>query len=220
MSNSKLVNYIRISPNSTNPRKDKIKKITIHHVAGDISIEALGNIFAPASRKASSNYGIDNKGRVGMYVEEKNRAWTSGNADNDHQAITIEVANESTGPDWKVSDIALNKLIELCVDICQRNDIKELVYTGEAKGNLTRHNMFQSTICPGPYLQSKFPYIADEVNKRLKPKAPSGTFHRVYINGKRLNSFKDTDNAIREGMRALEPLKEGKLEIHKVIINQ
>ena len=28
--------------------------------------------------------------------------------------------------------------------------------------------MFQATTCPGPYLQSKFPYIAEEVNKRLK----------------------------------------------------
>lgn len=33
MSNSKLVDYTKISPNSTNPRGNKIKKITIHHMA-------------------------------------------------------------------------------------------------------------------------------------------------------------------------------------------
>jgi len=169
MSNSSLVNYTRISPNSTNPRKDKIKKITIHHMAGNWSVETCGNGFASASRKASSNYGIDSNGRVGMYVEEKNRAWTSGNADNDNQAITIEVANDVVGGNWHVSDKALAKLIDLCVDICKRNDIEELIFTGDARGNLTMHRYFQATACPGEYLASKFPYIASEVNKRLKP---------------------------------------------------
>ena len=172
MSNSPLVNYTKISPNSSNPRKKPISKITIHHVAGNLSVETIGNIFASANRQASSNYGIDNKGRVGMYVEEKNRAWTSSNAENDHQAITIEVANISGAPDWRVSDVALQKTIDLCVDICKRNGIKELKYTGDKNGNLTRHNMFAATTCPGPYLQSKFPYIVAEVNKRLNPPQP------------------------------------------------
>jgi hypothetical protein len=193
MSNSPLVDYIKISPNSTNPRKDTIKKITIHHMAGNLSVEACGNVFAPASRKASSNYGVDSKGRVGMYVEEKNRAWTSSNAANDNQAVTIEVANDEIGGNWHVSDVALNKTIELCVDICKRNGIKKLVYTGDATGNLTRHNMFAATNCPGPYLQSKFPYIADEVNKRLNAtteKPSSGTLYRVQT-----GAFKNKPNA-------------------------
>ncbi len=167
MSNSSLVNYKKISPNSSNPRKGKIKKITIHHVAGNLTVETIGNVFAPASRKASSNYGVDNKGRVGMYVEEKNRAWTSSSADNDNQAVTIEVANITGAPNWKVSDIALNKTIDLCVDICKRNNIKRLNFTGGKTGNLTMHKMFANTSCPGPYLESKFPYIANTVNKRL-----------------------------------------------------
>lgn len=183
MSNSPLVNYTKISPNSSNPRKDSIKKITIHHMASNLSVETCGNVFTPTSRQASSNYGIGSDGRVGMYVEEKNRAWTSSNAANDNQAITIEVANDQIGGDWHVSDKAMNKLIELCVDICQRNGIKKLNYTGDATGNLTRHNMFASTSCPGPYLQSKFPYITEEVNKRLNadaaPSVGSGVLYYV-----------------------------------------
>lgn len=169
MSNSSLVNYTKISPNSSNPRKKKISKITIHHVAGNLTVETIGNVFAPASRKSSSNYGVDNKGRVGMYVEEKNRAWTSSNADNDNEAVTIEVANDGGAPNWHVSDIALETTIELCVDICKRNDIKQLNFTGDKSGNLTMHKWFAATSCPGPYLESKFPYIANEVNKRLSP---------------------------------------------------
>lgn len=173
MSNSKLVSYTRISPNSTNPRRNKIRKITIHHTAGVLSLQTIGNVFAPKSRNASSNYGVDSQGRVGMYVEEKNCAWTSSSLSNDHQAVTIEVSNSQVGGQWKVSDAALKATIELCIDICKRNGIKKLNYTGDASGNLTRHNMFSATTCPGPYLQSKFPYIAREVNKALgnKPKS-------------------------------------------------
>ena len=167
MSNSSLVNYTKISPNSTNPRNNSIKKITIHHAAGNTSVETLGNIFANPSRRASANYGIGSDGRVGLYVDEANRSWCSSNADNDNQAITIEVANDGGEPEWHISDKALAKLIELCVDICKRNGIERLNYTGNKSGNLTMHCWFAATSCPGPYLKSKFSYIADEVNKRL-----------------------------------------------------
>lgn len=168
MSNSNLTDYVDLSPNSTNPRKSTIQKITIHHMAGNLSLEACGSVFK--NKKASANYGISSDGRVGLYVEERNRAWTSSNADNDNQAVTIEVANDKIGGDWHVSDKALNKLIELCVDICERNRIARLNYTGDKSGNLTMHKWFTATICPGAYLESKFPYIASEVNKRLTRK--------------------------------------------------
>ena len=134
-------------------------------MAGNLSVETCGSVFQ--NKKASANYGIGTDGRVGLYVEEHNRAWTSSNPDNDHQAVTIEVANDQIGGNWHVSDKALMKLIELCVDICKRNGIKRLHFTGDSKGNLTMHKWFAATACPGPYLESKFPYIADEVNKVL-----------------------------------------------------
>jgi uncharacterized protein YgiM (DUF1202 family) len=178
MSNSSLVNYTRISPNSSNPRKDSIRKITIHHMSGNLSVETCGEVFAPESRQASSNYGIGSDGRVGMYVEEKNRAWTSSSGANDHQAVTIEVANSHCGGDWPVSDAAYEKLIQLCVDICQRNGIGRLNFTGDANGNLTMHKYFANTDCPGPYLEARFPAIAAEVNRRLGASGdstPTGT---------------------------------------------
>lgn len=150
MSNSPLVNYVKISPNSTNPRNNKIKKITIHHGAGILSVETFGNVFASPTTQASSNYSIGSDTRIGMHVEEKNRAWTSSNAANDNQAITIEVSNDGGAPNWHVSDKVLNKLIDLCVDICRRNGIKKLNYTGDARGNLTMHKFFAATVCPRP----------------------------------------------------------------------
>lgn len=180
MSNSALVNYKRLSPNCSSRNGSKIDKITIHHMAGNLSVETCGNVFAPASRQASSHYGIGSDGRVGQYVDESMRAWTSSSYENDCRAVTIEVADDSAGPNWHVSDKALAKLIDLVTDICKRNGIKSLNYTGDASGNLTRHDMFAATNCPGPYLGSKFPYIASEVNKRLNgsaaatPSKPAG----------------------------------------------
>lgn len=173
--NSPLVNYTRISPNKNTTRvhstynpTGKITKITIHHMAGNLSIESCGNGFASPSRKGSSNYGIGSDGRVGLYVDEKHRAWTSSSPDNDYKAVTIEVANDGgEDTDWHVSDKAYAKLIDLCADICKRNGISKLNYTGDTTGNLTRHNMFVATSCPGKYLQSKFDDIAKQVNKRL-----------------------------------------------------
>ena len=176
MSNSSLISYTKISPNRTSPRKKPIRKITIHHMAGNLTVEQCGAVFAPTSRKASSNYGIGTDGRIGMYVEEKDRAWTSSSPDNDNQAVTIEVANNALGPNWTVSDKAMTSLIDLCVDICKRNGIQRLNFTGDKTGNLTMHCYFTSTLCPGPYLKSKFPYIASEVNKRLGAEAAPEPF--------------------------------------------
>lgn len=136
-------------------------------MAGNLSVETCGELFANRKREVSSNYGIGSDGRIALYVEEKNRSWCSSSSANDNQAITIEVANDEIGGSWHVSDKAYKSLINLCVDICKRNGIKELIFTGDASGNLTQHNYFAATDCPGAYLKSKFPEIAKEVNKRL-----------------------------------------------------
>lgn len=181
MSNSSLVSYTKLSPNCST-RTDKITKITIHHTAVvNASLEGLGNGFANPAAQASANYGIDCNGNIGMFVEEKNRAWTSYNRDNDNRAVTIEVANSSGAPNWQVSDKALSALIDLCVDICKRNGIPRLNFTGDASGNLTMHCYFAATACPGPYLKSKFGYIAEEVNKRLTKPTGDKKLYKVQV---------------------------------------
>lgn len=174
MSNSPLVSYTKISPNKTSPRNHKIDTVTIHCVVGQCSVETLGNIFAPTSRQASANYGIGVDGRVGMYVEEKDRSWCSSNAANDHRAVTIEVASDTTEP-YAVNAKAYAALIDLLVDICQRNGITKLVWsTNKADRvnhkngcNMTVHRDYANKSCPGTYLYERHAQIASEVNKRL-----------------------------------------------------
>ena len=211
MSNSKLVNYTKISPNRTSPRRNSIKKITIHHMAGNLSVETCGNVFAKSSAQASANYGIGTDGRVGMYVVEGDRSWASSSADNDNQAVTIEVANDVVGGNWHVSDTALNKLIELCVDICQRNGIPKLNYTGDKSGNLTMHKWFAPTACPGPYLESKFPYIASEVNKRLSGGGASSGASGAATSGGQLYRVRKTWADSKSQLGAYKNLSSAKL---------
>lgn len=174
MSNSPLVSYTKISPNKTSPRNHKIDTVTIHCVVGQCSVETLGNIFAPTSRQASANYGIGVDGRIGMYVEEKDRSWCSSNAANDHRAVTIEVASDTTEP-YAVNAKAYAALIDLLVDICQRNGITKLIWsTNKADRvnhkngcNMTVHRDYANKSCPGTYLYERHSQIASEVNKRL-----------------------------------------------------
>ena len=193
MSNSPLVSYTKISPNKSSPRNHKIDTVTIHCVVGQCSVETLGNVFAPTSRQASSNYGVGVDGRIGMYVEEKDRSWCSSNAANDNRAITIEVASDTKEP-YAVNAKAYAALIDLLVDICKRNGIKELVWsTNKADRvnhkngcNMTVHRDYANKSCPGTYLYERHAQIASEVNKRLgsmnikpEPEKPSGSLYRV-----------------------------------------
>lgn len=173
MSNSSLVDYVKISPNRTSPRNHVIDTITIHCVVGQCSVETLGNIFAPSSRQASSNYGVGTDGKIGMYCEEKDRSWCSSSSSNDNRAITIEVASDTKHP-YAVNDKAMAGLIKLLVDICKRNGIKELKWRADKsligqpdKQNMTVHRWFANKSCPGDYLYERHGWIADQVNAQL-----------------------------------------------------
>lgn len=173
-SNSPLVVYTKLSPNHSGKRTRNIDSIAIHCMAGNCTIETCGQIFAPSSRQASSNYGIGSDGRIGMYVEEKNRSWCTSSNAVDQRAVTIEVANDGGAPQWHVSDKAMVSLIKLCADICKRNNIKTLKWRGD-KGligqvnlqNMVVHRWTAAKSCPGDYLFNKHPYIVEEVNKLI-----------------------------------------------------
>ena len=141
------------------------------------SVETLGNIFAPTSRQASCQYGIGVDGRVGMYVEEKNRSWCSSSNENDQRAVTIECASDTTHP-YAFKDVVYNKLIELCVDICKRNGKKKLLWLGDKTKTLnynpaademvlTVHRWFANKSCPGDWMYSRMGDLASKVTAKL-----------------------------------------------------
>lgn len=171
--NSPLASVTRLSPNHSGQRTHTIDTITIHCVVGQCSAEGLGELFADPSRGASSNYGIGYDGKIGLYVEEKNRSWCSSSESNDQRAVTIEVASGAVEP-YSVTAKAYSALIDLVTDICERNGIIRLVWSDARNEriehlngcNMTVHRDFAKTACPGTYLMRKMPGIASEVNKR------------------------------------------------------
>jgi len=167
MAVSKLATYKHLT-DKCNPRTAKITKITIHHMSGIMTGKDCCDYFCKTDRQVSANYCIGYGGDIACNVDESKRAWTSSSRANDMQAVTIEVSNDITKEPWSVSDKAMTALIGLCADICRRNGIKELKFTGTSSGTLTYHYMFASTDCPGTYIKSKTQYICEQVNKALK----------------------------------------------------
>lgn len=171
--NSPLVTKTQRS-SKHNDRRYPITKITIHHAAGVMSFDTLLNYVATCPRDMSANY-VLRQGKLGLVVDEKYRAWTSSNAENDHRAVTIEVGNSSSGGQWPIADVDLELLIKWCADVCKRNNIPKLYYDGTPNGSLTLHEMFAATGCPGPYIKSKINYICTEVNKLINSTSTGNT---------------------------------------------
>lgn len=155
--------------NYTAGRSAKISQITIHHMAGVLSVEQCGNIFARAGRGASAHYGIGGDGRIASYVDESDTAWSDANWASNCRTVSIETANSSTGGNWPVSDAAFDSLCKLVADVAKRNGLGTLV-----KGqNLCWHSMFASTTCPGDYLRGKMDELARRANELMGSATPA-----------------------------------------------
>lgn len=175
--NSPLVAYTKLSPNNSGQRNHSIDRITPHCVVGQCTAEGLGDWFAKSSTQASSNYGIDKNGRVGMYVKEANRSWCSSSSANDNRAVTIECASDTQEPYW-MNDMVYQTLIRLCTDICKRNGKTKLLWFADKAVTLnytpaademvlTVHRWFANKSCPGNWLYSRLGDLAAKVTATL-----------------------------------------------------
>lgn len=213
--NSKMVSYTKLSPNHSGQRTHSIDRITPHCVVGQCNVETLGNIFYPTSRQESCQYGIGVDGRVGMYVEEKNRSWCSSSNANDQRAVTIECASDTYHP-YAMNSKVYATLIKLCADICKRNGKKKLLWLGDKNKTLnyspksdemvlTVHRWFANKSCPGDWLYSRLGDLAKQVTAQLGGSSSGGTtasgLYRVRKSWNDAKSqkgaFKSLDNAKR-----------------------
>ena len=176
-SNSSLVAYTLLSPNHSGLRTEQIDRISPHCVVGQCTAEGLGDWFHKSSTKASSNYGIDKNGRIGLYVEEKNRSWCTSSNANDQRAVTIECASDKAEP-YAMHQVVYDRLVDLCEDICRRNGKKKLLWFGDKNKSLnyqpkademviTVHRWFANKSCPGDWLYARLGDLAAKVTSRL-----------------------------------------------------
>lgn len=189
MANSALAKLRKISPNKTSPRNHVIDTVSIHCYVGQVTIEKAAEWFSSPSCKASCNYIIGRDGRIAVIVDEADRSWCTSNRENDHRAITIEVASANKHP-YAVTAAAYKSLINLLVDICKRNPgigtlkwkaDKSLIGHPE-KQNMTVHRWFAEKLCPGEYLYSRHSQIAAEVNARLASSSSGSSSSKAKIN--------------------------------------
>jgi len=185
--NSGLAKYIRDFTGKYNrPRTSKIKKLTWHHMAG--KNEDFNTFYNTLySRDGSVNYAILNDGSIGRFQDEGDRAWTSSDYENDNQAVTFEISNNVNSEPWTISDEAMKSAIALSVDVCKRNGIDSLTYTGDKNGTFTHHRFFADTSCPGPYIVGRSNEIVKAINEGIK----SGT---ATINGTSSSSSSSSSN--------------------------
>lgn len=172
----------------------KIDRITLHGVWGHLSLQSLAAEFQ-TSTQHSSNYGIDDDGKIGMFVPEDDRSWCSDSRMNDVRAVTVEMNNDKTSPN-RMLDATVNAAIKLCVDVCIRNGIRKMYWipnlvpypypsNDEQKkaneeainrkndslrsdeGLFTVHCWFFNKTCPGNYLLDNMTYVCNMVNKGI-----------------------------------------------------
>lgn len=183
-SNSPLVSYTKLSPNHSGQRTHSIDRITPHCVVGQLSAESICGCFASTSRQASCNYGIGKDGRISLCVEEKNRSWCSSSNANDQRAITIECASDKSEP-YAMNNAVYASLVKLCIDICQRNGKKKLLWLGDKNKTLnytpaademvlTVHRWFANKSCPGNWLYARLGDLATRVTAALGGSSSSG----------------------------------------------
>jgi hypothetical protein len=155
-----------------------------------------------------------------MYVEEKDRSWCSSSKSNDHRAITIECASDTEHP-YSINDKVYAALINLCVDICQRNNIKELKWKADKsligqpdKQNLTVHRWFSTTACPGDYIYNRLGQIAKDVNGRLN-KPTTKVLYRVQVGAYSKKAYAKIQ-ALKLKVRGFESYIEKSGDLYKV----
>lgn len=141
-----------------------ITRAIVHHWAGTGGgIERL----VQSSDEASVHYLILSDGSLIASVPEEYRAWTSGSFEADASAITFEVQNTTTAPEWRVSDAAIATLTHTIADIARRYG-----WGTVDQARVRGHRDFYATECPGPYLYPRLSQIAADAHKLLTGGGP------------------------------------------------
>lgn len=130
-----------------------IDTFLVHHQAGTNS-ESVRNEMLSPSGGVSANYIITNEGEIWGIVPEEFRAFTSGSptdggkgADWDARSITVEIENQSAGPNWDISRKAIAAAAALYNDLRERYGLTRILGHRDLWAN---YGASYPTYCPGP----------------------------------------------------------------------
>ena len=122
--------------------------IQLHHNAGTNG-RGVVDMMVSGSKQVSANYVVLSDGTAIGVVPEEQRAWTSGSATYDRQAITFEVENESTSG-WTISVAAHETIAQIVADCSRRYGFPVNRWTVYGHNEmLPRWGVSYATACPG-----------------------------------------------------------------------
>lgn len=129
-----------------------IEFIVVHYNAGNLTTEGCYSVWQ--TRQASAHYQVEESGRVGQLVFDRNTAWHASNWDANTRSIGIEHANRSDG---SISGACLDAGARLVAALCKKYGLGR----PEWDANVFPHNHFAATSCPGEiYGSQKDVYIS------------------------------------------------------------
>lgn len=160
-----IADETRIIPcHYTRGRAGSIKAVTIHHMAGNLSIADCYNVWT--NNEASAHYAVQADGRIGQLVNDSDTAWACGNTWANANTISIEHANNSSNP-WTVHQKALDAGAHLTAAICAYYNLGEPQWMV----NVFPHKHWSPTACPGELAGSQnaeYMRLAKKYYKELK----------------------------------------------------
>lgn len=140
--------------------KYKKTSVTFHHNGGRLSLQGILDVWK--TRPASAHFQSDRAGAIGQYVHVNEYAWATGNTKGNQSSISIEMANETVAPTWKVADVTWKSAARLAGWLFAN------VIDGRprpSKSNVHFHKYWKSTDCAGPYMDKIYAQLLAEVQK-------------------------------------------------------
>ena len=121
----------------------KIEYITRHHLAGILTTEQTWSVWQ--TRQASAHYVVENSGRIGQLVWDRDTAWSNANAYSNNRSIAIEHSNSGgAGQDWPINDTVIREGARLAAALCWFYKLGRPQF-GK---NVRDHREFGQTSCP------------------------------------------------------------------------
>lgn len=127
-------------------------KVTLHHNGGFLSHEGVLSVWK--TRPASAHFDVDSSGAVAQYVRVAEYAWACGDTLGNQTSISIEMCNQSGGPNWVVGEATWKSAARLAGWLLAR-----VIGERPNSNNLVRHKYWSSTECAGPYIDKVYDQI-------------------------------------------------------------
>lgn len=151
-----------------------IEGMEVHHAATTSDSALISAVMG--AREVSSNYGILRDGTLVQFVDERNRAWTSGSGYDDRRLVTVEVVNEGGEPDWRWSDAAFDMAARLIADVATRYGFPiDRDHVIPHRDLNARWGRSYSTRCPGEWLLARYDALLELARKYQAGKPANGS---------------------------------------------